>query len=127
METEGQRDFFRLIAGFVMPPVGVGMQEGINGVFYLNILLTLLCWFPGVIHAAWIITRRDSDGNLVQGGTGRFFALLLAYFLPPVGVFLTRGVSMRLLINIGLTLLGYIPGILHAVWEVATDGDEVAQ
>ncbi len=126
METEGQRDFFRLIAGFVMPPVGVGMQEGFTGVFYLNILFTLMCWFPGVIHAAWIITRRDSDGRIVEGGTGRFVALLLSYFLPPVGVFLTRGVSVRLLVNILLTLLGYLPGILHAVWEVATDADEAA-
>ncbi|MEM6927750.1 MAG: YqaE/Pmp3 family membrane protein, partial [Myxococcota bacterium] len=46
METEGQRDFFRLLAGGVMPPVGVVMQEGVTGTFWLNILLTLMCGFP---------------------------------------------------------------------------------
>lgn len=35
----------------------------------------------------------------------------LAVILPPLGVFLERGCTCDLLINIGLTCLGYIPGI----------------
>ncbi|ORE11185.1 hypothetical protein BCV72DRAFT_301259 [Rhizopus microsporus var. microsporus] len=34
-----------------------------------------------------------------------------AVVLPPLGVFLERGCGIDLLINIGLTILGYIPGI----------------
>jgi len=124
MESEGQRDFFRLIAGYLVPPVGVAMQEGVGGVFFLNILLTLLCWVPGQVHAAWIITRRDSDGGYTEGGTGRFVSVLLSFFLPPVGVFLSRGFGLPLLINILLPLLFYLPGAIHAVWEIATSADE---
>ena len=35
--------------------------------------------------------------------------IILAIFLPPVGVFLERGCGADLLINILLTVLGYIP------------------
>lgn len=45
-----------------------------------------------------------------------FFSLI---FLPPVGVFLQVGFGLQFWINILLTLLGYIPGIIHAVWVIA--------
>ncbi|KAI7780246.1 hypothetical protein LA080_016216 [Diaporthe eres] len=41
--------------------------------------------------------------------------ILLAIFLPPLGVFFERGCGADLLINILLTILGYIPGIIHAL------------
>jgi uncharacterized membrane protein YqaE (UPF0057 family) len=44
---------------------------------------------------------------------------VLGVVLPPVGVFLTYGVSTALVINILLCLLGWIPGIIHAVWAIA--------
>ncbi|ROS01865.1 uncharacterized membrane protein YqaE (UPF0057 family) [Sinobacterium caligoides] len=46
--------------------------------------------------------------------------LIFAIFLPPVGAFLQVGVSTHFWINIVLTLLGGIPGVIHAVWLVAT-------
>ena len=45
--------------------------------------------------------------------------ILLAIFLPPVGVLLTVGLGWPFWINILLTLFGYIPGIVHAVWIIA--------
>ncbi|MDX2099884.1 MAG: YqaE/Pmp3 family membrane protein [Leptolyngbyaceae cyanobacterium bins.59] len=45
--------------------------------------------------------------------------ILLGIFLPPVGVFLTYGVGPTLVINIVLTLLGWVPGSIHAVWAIA--------
>ena len=47
--------------------------------------------------------------------------LILAIFLPPVGAFLQVGATKHFFINIVLTLLGGIPGIIHAVWLVATN------
>jgi uncharacterized membrane protein YqaE (UPF0057 family) len=44
---------------------------------------------------------------------------LLGIALPPVGVFLTYGVGTTLLINILLTLLGWVPGSIHAVWAIS--------
>ncbi|BBE71735.1 YqaE/Pmp3 family membrane protein [Oharaeibacter diazotrophicus] len=44
--------------------------------------------------------------------------ILLAIFLPPVGVFLQVGLGLQFWLNILLTLLGYIPGIVHAIWVI---------
>jgi uncharacterized membrane protein YqaE (UPF0057 family) len=49
--------------------------------------------------------------------------LVLAIFLPPVGVFLVYGVSTTLFINIALTFLGWIPGSIHAVWAIAKQNE----
>ncbi|MEG3439276.1 YqaE/Pmp3 family membrane protein [Pannus brasiliensis CCIBt3594] len=49
--------------------------------------------------------------------------LILAVILPPAGVFLTTGISSAFIINILLTLLGYVPGIIHAVWIVTKQGE----
>ncbi|MDH4572709.1 MULTISPECIES: YqaE/Pmp3 family membrane protein [Salinicola] len=46
--------------------------------------------------------------------------IIFAILLPPVGVFLQVGLGLQFWINIVLTLLGYIPGIIHAVWIIAT-------
>ncbi|PAX51098.1 YqaE/Pmp3 family membrane protein [Brunnivagina elsteri] len=45
--------------------------------------------------------------------------IICAIFLPPLGVFLQVGLGMDFWINILLTLCGYIPGIVHAVWIIA--------
>lgn len=45
--------------------------------------------------------------------------IVLAVILPPAGVFLTVGFGAQFWINILLTLLGYIPGIVHAIWVIA--------
>ena len=45
--------------------------------------------------------------------------VLLAILLPPVGVFLQVGLGLQFWLNILFTILGYIPGIIHAVWIIA--------
>lgn len=44
--------------------------------------------------------------------------LLIGILIPPLGVFLATGIGTTLLINIGLTLLGWIPGSIHAAWVI---------
>ncbi|MCC5787574.1 MAG: YqaE/Pmp3 family membrane protein [Phycisphaerales bacterium] len=44
--------------------------------------------------------------------------VLLAILLPPVAVFLKAGISLHFLLSILLTILGYIPGMIHALWVV---------
>ncbi|GAB3033721.1 YqaE/Pmp3 family membrane protein [Bowmanella dokdonensis] len=51
-------DLIRLIFSILLPPLGVFLQVGLGGAFWLNILLTLLGYIPGIIHAVWIIARR---------------------------------------------------------------------
>ncbi|PPJ54673.1 hypothetical protein CBER1_05986 [Cercospora berteroae] len=42
--------------------------------------------------------------------------VIITIFLPPVGVFLVAGCGADLFINICLTLLGYLPGHIHAFY-----------
>ena len=51
-------DLIRIIIAILLPPLGVFLQVGFAGAFWLNILLTLLGYIPGIIHAVWIIARR---------------------------------------------------------------------
>lgn len=41
----------KIIVAIILPPLAVAMTSGIGRDFFLNILLTLLGWLPGVIHA----------------------------------------------------------------------------
>jgi uncharacterized membrane protein YqaE (UPF0057 family) len=46
--------------------------------------------------------------------------ILLAIFLPPVAAFLQVGLGLHFWLNILLTLLGGLPGVVHALWLVVT-------
>lgn len=49
----------RIILAILLPPLGVFFTVGIRGAFWLNILLTLLGFLPGIVHAVWIIAKYD--------------------------------------------------------------------
>jgi uncharacterized membrane protein YqaE (UPF0057 family) len=51
-------DFIRILVAIVLPPLGVFLQVGIGLQFWINILLTLLGYIPGIVHAIWIIAKR---------------------------------------------------------------------
>lgn len=53
--------------------------------------------------------------------TTKIIQILLAIFLPPVGVFFKVGLGFHFWINILLTILGGIPGIIHALWVILSD------
>lgn len=60
-------------------------------------------------------TRNTRSPGIVN----RLVEILIAIFLPPVAVFLKRGVGKDLLINILLCLLLFFPGMVHALWVVS--------
>lgn len=53
--------------------------------------------------------------------------ILLALFLPPVAVFTTVGLGSTLIINILLTLLGILPGSIHAIWVIVKHEEQIAR
>jgi len=62
--------------------------------------------------AQTIMRMNDSTGNdLVK--------ILFAIILPPLGVFLEVGLTTQFWVNVLLTLLGFVPGIVHAVYIIA--------
>jgi uncharacterized membrane protein YqaE (UPF0057 family) len=52
-------DCLRIVLSVIIPPLGVFLQVGFGLHFWLNILLTLFGYVPGLIHAIWIIATRD--------------------------------------------------------------------
>ncbi|KAK9376013.1 uncharacterized protein V1513DRAFT_440390 [Lipomyces chichibuensis] len=47
---------------------------------------------------------------------GSLIVVIASLFIPPLGVFFISGCSVDFIINVGLTMLGYLPGLLHALY-----------
>lgn len=56
-----------------------------------------------------------------QSETDDTIALILAIFLPPLGVAIKRGIDVQLFISILLTMFGWLPGIVHALYIILKD------
>ncbi|MBA3011893.1 MAG: YqaE/Pmp3 family membrane protein [Proteobacteria bacterium] len=50
-------ELIKILISIILPPMGVFMQVGIGKHFWLNILLTLLGYIPGIVHAIWVIAK----------------------------------------------------------------------
>ncbi|MGD9212500.1 MAG: YqaE/Pmp3 family membrane protein [Desulfobacteraceae bacterium] len=50
-------DLIRIIVAIICPPVGVFLQVGFGKHFWINIILTLLGFLPGIVHAVWVIAK----------------------------------------------------------------------
>lgn len=52
-------ELLKIILAILLPPLGVFLQVGFfNKHFWINIILTLLIWIPGVAHAVWVIAKK---------------------------------------------------------------------
>ncbi len=56
--SEKSRDIVRIIFAIIFPPIGVAMQVGITKHFWINVILTLFGFLPGIIHAVYIIAKK---------------------------------------------------------------------
>lgn len=52
------RDLLKILLAIVLPPVGVFFEVGIGKHFWINIILTLLGYIPGIVHAVWVIAKK---------------------------------------------------------------------
>lgn len=52
-------DLLRILIAILLPPLGVFLQVGIGKHFWINILLTLLGYLPGIVHAVYIIAKNN--------------------------------------------------------------------
>lgn len=51
------------------------------------------------------------------------FRIFIAIVVPPVGVFLQVGLGWQFWLNLLLTFLGYIPGIVHGIYIILVTND----
>ncbi len=47
----------QVLIAFFLPPISVLMTNGFGLQFLFNILLCILFYFPGAIHALWLLNR----------------------------------------------------------------------
>lgn len=57
--NETTKDVLRVVAAIIFPPLGVGLQVGLTKHFWINLVLTLCFFVPGLIHSLYIILTRD--------------------------------------------------------------------
>lgn len=55
-----------------------------------------------------------------MSGQPSALAIVLAVLLPPVGVWLARGVGPAFWVSLLLTILGYVPGMVFSLIAVCT-------
>jgi uncharacterized membrane protein YqaE (UPF0057 family) len=58
MSKEQENDLIRILLAILLPPLGVALQVGITKHFWINVILTVLGYLPGIIHAVYIIAKR---------------------------------------------------------------------
>ncbi|HEU4838518.1 MAG TPA: YqaE/Pmp3 family membrane protein [Micavibrio sp.] len=50
-------DFAKILFAILLPPLGVALEVGLTKPFWINVLLTLLGFIPGVVHAVYVIAK----------------------------------------------------------------------
>jgi len=46
-------------------------------------------------------------------------SIILCILIPPVAVLLKKGLGADFLINLLLTILGWLPGVIHGFWVLS--------
>lgn len=59
MSKQSDQDLLRIIIAILLPPVAAYLQVGISLHFFLNIVLTLFGYVPGILHALWLILSKQ--------------------------------------------------------------------
>lgn len=67
-----------------------------------------------------LIVRWSGENGKAQS-MNKLLLVIIAILLPPLAVGLKDGIGFHLFLNIILTLLVYVPGLLHALWVVLKD------
>lgn len=50
------KDLVNLLVTVVVPPLGVAMKEGLNGHFWLNLVLTVFGFYVvGLVHGVYVV------------------------------------------------------------------------
>lgn len=50
-----------IISSILLPPLAAFLVVGLGTHFWINLILTLLGWIPGLVHALWLVLGRPRD------------------------------------------------------------------
>ena len=63
-------DLIRIVIAIFLPPVAAFLTVGIGLHFWLNLILTLCFFIPGMIHALWLVVSKRGDRAAASSGDG---------------------------------------------------------
>jgi uncharacterized membrane protein YqaE (UPF0057 family) len=52
-------DAVRILCAILLPPLAVYLTVGFTRQFWVSLVLTLLGFVPGIVHAIWLLTERS--------------------------------------------------------------------
>lgn len=55
MADAGTQKLLLVIIAVLLPPLAVGLKAGVGGALVLNIVLWLLFYIPGLLHALYVV------------------------------------------------------------------------
>lgn len=105
----------KLIVSVLIPPLGVYFKEeklSIN--FWVNIVLCLFFVFPGLVHLYYLSAGKRKNESVLS----KIFKTIISVIIPPLGVYLRHGVADAFWLNLLLTFLGYLPGLIHLLYLI---------
>lgn len=53
-----------VVLAIVLPPASIFLNEGMGATLFINILLTLVGWVPGSIHAVWVLSKQGERARI---------------------------------------------------------------
>ena len=59
-------DIIRIALSVLIPPLGVFLKVGLGAQFWINLLLTLFFYIPGLCHAVYVIAKEPSPTVVIQ-------------------------------------------------------------
>ncbi len=55
---ENAKYICKIVLAIVLPPLGVLVEEGVGKHFWINLVLTVFGYIPGILHALWVVLKR---------------------------------------------------------------------
>jgi len=102
-------DLILCILALFLSPLAVLIRKGCEFEFCLNVILWLLGFIPGVIHAWFVILSWKNFERAV-------LTLVCLIGLSPIAVFFKDGCGKCFWVNVILWICGIIPGMIHGIW-----------
>lgn len=63
---KAEKELLLVVLAFLLPPLAAYLKVGLSKHFYLNLVLTLLFFVPGMFHGLWLVLPRTSNKKPVR-------------------------------------------------------------
>ncbi len=64
--NKAEKELVLFVIAFLLPPVAAHMKVGLTKHFYINLVLTLLFFVPGMFHALWLVLPQKANKKPVS-------------------------------------------------------------